>query len=129
MLIQQLNFKLRIGVNGYLRLATESDHSLLLQWVAAFYSEIGMVNEEIEPMVDVQLKRQSLYLWDDGIPVSMVGGREFSPNGCSDCSGLHTARISPQRICNCLCRRIKPETFRSGMRSLLSVYRFSQSHI
>jgi len=73
-------------VNGYLRLATESDRSLLLQWVAAFYSEIGMVNEEIEPMVDVQLKRQSLYLWDDGIPVSMVGGREFSPTA---------ARIAP----------------------------------
>jgi hypothetical protein len=74
------------AVSGYLRLATESDRSLLLQWVAAFYSEIGMVNEEIEPMVDVQLKRQSLYLWDDGIPVSMVGGREFSPTA---------ARIAP----------------------------------
>jgi uncharacterized protein len=74
-------------VNGYLRLAVESDRPLLLQWVAAFNAEIDIVtNDEIERRVDVELKRQSTYLWEDVVPVSMVGGRQFSPTA---------ARIAP----------------------------------
>lgn len=65
---------------GSLRSATEQDRSLLLQWFAAFNSEIDILAEdEAERQVEVQLKRQSIYLWEDQVPVSMVGGRSFSP--------------------------------------------------
>jgi hypothetical protein len=77
-------------VNGYLRLATQSDRPLLLQWFTAFNSEIEIVTDDvidaIQRMVDVELKRQSIYIWEDGIPVSMAGGRKFSPTA---------ARIAP----------------------------------
>ena len=73
--------------SGYLRLATEDDRPLLLRWFTAFNFEIdGVVNEEIKRRVDVELKRQSTYLWEDGVPVSMAGGRQFSPTA---------ARIAP----------------------------------
>ncbi|GAB4239823.1 MAG: GNAT family N-acetyltransferase [Elainellaceae cyanobacterium] len=74
-------------VKGYLRLATPDDRLLLLKWVAAFNSEIDIVSDaEIERRVEVELKRQSTYLWEDGVPVSMVGGRQFSST---------SARIAP----------------------------------
>jgi uncharacterized protein len=74
-------------VKGHLRLATPGDRPLLLKWVAAFNAEIDFVSDrEIERRVEVELKRQSTYLWEDGVPVSMVGGRLFSSTA---------ARIAP----------------------------------
>jgi uncharacterized protein len=66
--------------NGQLRLATERDRPLLLGWVPAFTTEIGMVvNEDAEHVVDSQLKAQHIYLWEDNAPVSLATGRQFSP--------------------------------------------------
>jgi uncharacterized protein len=74
-------------VKGHLRLAIPSDRPLLFKWFAAFNAEIDLVSDgEIERRVDVELKRQSTYLWEDSIPVSMVGGRQFSATA---------ARIAP----------------------------------
>lgn len=74
-------------VKGHLRLATPSDRPLLLEWFAAFNSEIDIVTDgEIARRVDVELKRQTTYLWEDDFPVSMVGGRHFSSTA---------ARIAP----------------------------------
>jgi uncharacterized protein len=74
-------------VKGYLRLATPDDRPLLLKWVAAFNGEIDLISDaEIERRVNVELKRQSTYLWEDSVPVSMVGGRQFSATA---------ARIAP----------------------------------
>lgn len=73
--------------NGYLRLATEDDRPLLLKWFAAFEAGMGVVvDEAIERRVNVELKRQSTHLWEDSIPVSIVGGRPFSATA---------ARIAP----------------------------------
>lgn len=74
-------------VKGHLRLATPGDRPVLLKWFAAFNAETDVVSDdEIERRVDVELKRQSTYLWEDGIPVSMIGGRQFSATA---------ARIAP----------------------------------
>ncbi|UBF26163.1 GNAT family N-acetyltransferase [Kovacikia minuta CCNUW1] len=74
-------------VKGHLRLAIPGDRPLLLKWFAAFNAEIDLISDdEIERRVDVELKRQSTYLWEDSIPVSMVGGRQFSATA---------ARIAP----------------------------------
>lgn len=68
-----------VTANGYLRLATEVDRPLLFQWFTAFNSAFGEVSDEdIERRVNVELKRQSIYLWEDNVPVSMAGGRPFS---------------------------------------------------
>ncbi|MEB3293724.1 MAG: GNAT family N-acetyltransferase [Synechococcales bacterium] len=72
---------------GYLRPVIPSDRPLLLEWFAAFNAETDLVSDgEIERRVDVELKRQSTYLWEDSVPVSMVGGRQFSST---------SARIAP----------------------------------
>jgi uncharacterized protein len=72
---------------GHLRLATDGDRPLLFQWFTAFNAEIDLISDdEIERRVEVELKRQSIYLWEDSVPVSMVGGRQFSATA---------ARIAP----------------------------------
>jgi predicted GNAT family acetyltransferase len=73
--------------NGYLRPATECDRPFLLDWFTAFVSEIGeVVTEAPEKMVDGGLKRQSIYLWEDGTPVSWASGSQSLPTA---------ARIGP----------------------------------
>ncbi|MBI4781675.1 MAG: GNAT family N-acetyltransferase [Oscillatoriophycideae cyanobacterium NC_groundwater_1537_Pr4_S-0.65um_50_18] len=73
--------------DGFLRLAVESDRALLIDWFRAFNAEIGMaVSHEAERIVDMRLNQQSIYLWEDGVPVSMAGGRLFSQT---------VARIAP----------------------------------
>lgn len=72
---------------GHLRLATEDDRSLLLDWFKAFVAEIGeVVSETPERMVDNGLKRRSVHLWDDGTPVSWASGSQSLPTA---------ARIGP----------------------------------
>lgn len=73
--------------NGYLRPATESDRSLLLDWFTAFASEIGeVVSLNAEQAVNTGLKRQSIFLWEDDIPVSWASGSRSLPTA---------ARIGP----------------------------------
>lgn len=72
---------------GHLRLATEGDRPLLLDWFKAFVAEIGeVVSETPEKMVERGLKRQSVHLWDDGTPVSWASGSQSLPRA---------ARIGP----------------------------------
>jgi hypothetical protein len=69
-----------LTANGFLRPATEEDRPLLLQWFTAFASAIGeVVSEDAEQMVDIGLKRQSIYLWEDGTPVSFACGSQSLP--------------------------------------------------
>lgn len=73
--------------DGQLRLATEADRPLLLEWVTAFAAEVGeVVSASPESIVDSGLKRQSIYLWDNGVPVSWASGSQSLPKA---------ARIGP----------------------------------
>lgn len=77
-------------VKGRLRLAeisncpkgsAQSDRSLLIKWFAAFAAEVGdLVTQDPERAVDSGLKRQTLYLWEDSVPVSLAGGSQFLPS-------------------------------------------------
>ena len=71
---------------GYLRPAIEADRSLLLDWFTAFVFEVGEDSQDIEQSVNTGLKRQSIYRWEDSIPVSLVGGSRSLPDA---------ARIGP----------------------------------
>jgi len=69
-----------VAVEGQLRLATETDRPLLLGWVKAVVAELGeVVSETPEKIVDGGLKRQSIYLWEDGLPVSWASGSQSLP--------------------------------------------------
>ncbi len=69
-----------IAVKGHLRLATEVDRPLLLDWFTAFVSANSeIMRESPEKLVDIGLKRQSIHLWDDGIPVSWASGNRSFP--------------------------------------------------
>ncbi|WP_373540683.1 GNAT family N-acetyltransferase [Chamaesiphon sp.] len=69
-------------IPGYLRLATERDRTLLIEWLPAFIAEIGEVmGTDLDRVVDHRLKTQSTYIWeDDTIPVSLAAGRQRSQN-------------------------------------------------
>ena len=68
------------AISGYLRLATERDRALLMEWLPAFIAEIGEVmGQDLDRVVEHRLKTQSTYIWEDDIPVSLAAGRQRSP--------------------------------------------------
>ncbi|MCC5651349.1 GNAT family N-acetyltransferase [Nostoc sp. XA013] len=81
MKIYQLTAVQRVSTaRGYLRLATESDRSLLVEWLAAFLSEIDeAVSEDVEHQVDNRLKQQNTYFWVDSTPVSIASSKQVLP--------------------------------------------------
>lgn len=62
--------------HGFLRLATEGDRALLMKWVAAFNAEIAeVIQGSVEKVVESGLKHQHIYLWEDGMAVSLASGK------------------------------------------------------
>ena len=69
---------------GYLRLATENDRHLLVSWIKAFEVEaIGKQRSEqhYQDWYDLRMSKNSLYVWQDKLPVSMAGFSGSTPNG------------------------------------------------
>jgi hypothetical protein len=67
---------------GRLRLATTADRSLLMRWMEDFLVEaMGSVLEDLEQTVDRHLRQNTLYLWQDPHPVSLVCVGGSTPNG------------------------------------------------
>lgn len=71
------------GVKGHLRLAEESERSLLIEWFEAFCQVVIVEGSETaEQRVASQLSQRALYIWQDQVPVSLVGiSRTVSGNG------------------------------------------------
>ncbi|MEP0913242.1 GNAT family N-acetyltransferase [Leptolyngbya sp. GB1-A1] len=65
---------------GKLRHGTIDDRPLLLKWYTDFTREaIPSFLEDVARSVDNGLKAQSIYLWEDGQPVSLASGRKALP--------------------------------------------------
>ncbi len=59
---------------GELRLADAADRSLLIGWLREFVIEAGVAGAaHAEAMVDARMRRDGLLLWQDELPVAMVG--------------------------------------------------------
>jgi GNAT superfamily N-acetyltransferase len=59
---------------GALRVAEPRDRELVVGWMEAFAHEAGITGaDHAAEMVDGSLRRQSLLVWEDGRPVSMLG--------------------------------------------------------
>jgi predicted GNAT family acetyltransferase len=57
-----------------LRLAQASERPLLIDWMAAFAREAGVVGvDQAEAMVDGRLAHDGLLLWDHDGPVCLIG--------------------------------------------------------
>ncbi|MFY7805583.1 MAG: GNAT family N-acetyltransferase [Limnoraphis robusta] len=68
-------------VNGFLRLATENDRALLLNWYEQFIQEAAPSEPtSIEKTVDYHLHQNHLYLWQNEVPVSMASATEATQN-------------------------------------------------
>jgi hypothetical protein len=66
---------------GFLRLATQDDRPMLLEWFQGFVDEaIPSFSEDAERLVEGSLKTQSVYLWEDGVPVSLACGSKSLPS-------------------------------------------------
>jgi RimJ/RimL family protein N-acetyltransferase len=60
--------------SGALRLAGPDDRDLLVGWMEEFVQEAGLIGAaQAAAMVDSGLGREALLVWDDGLPVSMIG--------------------------------------------------------
>jgi uncharacterized protein len=67
-------------VPGRLRLATEGDRPLLLDWFQTFFQEaMPSFEDNIELVTDNALRRNNVYLWEDSIPVSFACINRSSP--------------------------------------------------
>ncbi|MGB3405822.1 MAG: GNAT family N-acetyltransferase [Microcoleaceae cyanobacterium] len=60
--------------NGELRFATLQDRELLIEWCQAFIKEAMPNPENVEHLVDSHLNQNSIYIWQDVTPVSIVCG-------------------------------------------------------
>jgi predicted GNAT family acetyltransferase len=59
---------------GTLRLAAPRDRDLLVGWMEEFVREAGLIGAgQARAMIDGYLRRQTLSVWDQGRPVSMIG--------------------------------------------------------
>lgn len=69
--------------SGYLRQASKCDRDLLISWCHSFTKEaLGQANErDNESLIDRHLSEGSLYIWQDNLPVSIVGFSGATPNG------------------------------------------------
>ena len=82
------------GVKGHLRLAEESDRSLLIEWLEAF-SQVVIVegSETTEQRVASQLSQKALYIsGKDQVPVSLVGLSQTSDNSSTSGNGNGSSR-------------------------------------
>ena len=74
-----------VGVRGHVRMATEADRDLLVDWVDAFLDEaLDRRNpEEASVIVDqsIRVGTRTWYLWEDGVPVSVAAAGGPTPNG------------------------------------------------
>ena len=70
---------------GVLRVAARADRDLLAEWLRAFESEtLGREAPPVSPPVIerwVAARARTMYLWDDGGPVSMCGMGGATPHG------------------------------------------------
>jgi len=100
--------------SGSFRVATKDDMRLLAQWTLAFHHE-AVPND---PLFDVQgvTKRRTAYkaifIWDDGIPVSVAATSHPTTNGVSVNFGLHPTRVSRERVCHRVCGKLEPASSR-----------------
>ena len=73
------------GVPGRVRLASETDRDLLVEWVGAFMEEAldRADPDHASTMIDRSFRTGSRtwYLWDDGGPVSVAAAGGPTPNG------------------------------------------------
>lgn len=68
--------------SGFLRLATENDSAFLIQWHDDFIKEVMHTTPvDSERIVNSNLSQNSLYIWEDRVPVSMAAGKGSPPNG------------------------------------------------
>ncbi|BDA72155.1 GCN5-related N-acetyltransferase [Calothrix sp. PCC 7716] len=70
-----------VRTNGYLRNATEADRALLLQWNQDFEIEVFGELLTNAQYIDNHIKQNTIYIWQDEIPVSFVCCAGSTPNG------------------------------------------------
>lgn len=58
---------------GCMRLAEAQDVALAAEWLDAFRDDTGLPGPDSRPQAQEWIARQSMYLWEDGAPVSMAG--------------------------------------------------------
>lgn len=73
---------------GHLRAATQDDLELVTQWLVDFVEEAmhgvdTTTHEETRKRVQMRIEQGTLYLWDDGQPVSVAGTTRPTATGIS----------------------------------------------
>ncbi|MDH4048234.1 MAG: GNAT family N-acetyltransferase [Gammaproteobacteria bacterium] len=77
------------AVPGALRLASSSDLELVRKWARQFAREIG-TSVDVVAFFERRIESDSLYIWDDGAPRSIVAVSGVTPNSIR-ISGVFTA--------------------------------------
>ncbi|MGH7821687.1 MAG: GNAT family N-acetyltransferase [Candidatus Binatia bacterium] len=67
--------------NGNLRRAVEADLAFLVEWIEAFARETGSLVVDSRAKAAELIRDESIYVWDDGEPRSMVAVAATTPHG------------------------------------------------
>jgi len=76
---------------GHLRLASLAEKELLARWSHSFYLDVFAAGSPNTPEADITaaIERKNVYLWEDGVPVSMAARTRPTENGIA-VSGVYT---------------------------------------
>ena len=89
--IEQVQFSPQ--VEGYLRVAKESDRELLKSWYDAFSLEaLGKIESDAQKWVERQLKNGTAFFWEDKATVSIACSTRSTPNG----AGINMVYTPPE---------------------------------
>jgi len=68
---------------GKLRLASEKDKELLTRWAHSFHEDVYASSNQNTPEDDItpKIDKREVYLWEDGVPVSMAAKARPTENG------------------------------------------------
>ncbi len=117
--------------SGRLRLAESCDDELLAAWSGEF--EVALGGKTMSPRATDVMQRQiaagSVFVWDDGRPVSCAAFARETENGVA-VNFVYTPReLRRPRLCHVVRGRIDPAHARPRKDFLLSVHRSGESHV
>jgi len=101
---------------GKLRLATAGDREVLVGWAHSFHEEVFLPANTNTPEDDINPKidRREVYVWEDGVPVSMAATTRPTENGIAIAFVYTPPRLRRKGYATSCVATVSKELLRAG---------------